>query len=296
MRKQAVTYLGWITAGLLTACGPSRLDDLESQHQALLAESRYKDSLVQDFLQAVNETEENMRMIQVKESMLTVRAIDPELQPDRKTRLLEDIVALGELLEHNQHLIAELENRISQSQGNLDRFNSIIRNLDKQLAARTQELAELKTQVESGQFDLETLNRRFVTLSQEHVEMETVLNTQSDRMNTLEEQMRSQESVMRRQASEMYTGYLIMGTSKELKQKGVLVDNRLAGTLDQALFTQVNTRETTRISLAQEARLLTPHPADTYQIKSAEDGTLILSITDVTRFWRNSKYVVVVYQ
>jgi len=105
------------------------------------------------------------------------------------------------------------------------------------------------------------------------------------------------------QRNELNTAFYAVGTSKELRDNGVLTkEGGVAGLggvnklntsdLKKDYFTQIDIMRTQEIPLAaKKAKLVTTHPEGSYKLDLAS-GKLV--ITDANAFWSISKYLVVV--
>ena len=121
---------------------------------------------------------------------------------------------------------------------------------------------------------------------------------------TLIDMYRDKSQLADMQRSEMNTAHYMIGTAKELKEKGVLTKeggvvgiggvNKLnMTTLPKHQFTVVDVTATPEIVLgAKKAKLATAHPDGSYRL----DGGSKLLITDAEKFWSVSKYLVVVVE
>ena len=79
---------------------------------------------------------------------------------------------------------------------------------------------------------------------------------------------------------------------KETKrQKMMIAEPIVSSQAQKADFINIDIRETTAIPVnSKKAKLLSVHPADSYTLEAGEDGNLVLKITDVTTFWRQTNY------
>ena len=98
------------------------------------------------------------------------------------------------------------------------------------------------------------------------------------------------------QDKELNNGYVIIDTKAELKRKGIARRKKVIneGLLDKSKFTQVDIRNTTILTFnAKKPRILTNMPQSSYTMTKNGDGTYTLNITDPTRFWSISRYLVI---
>ena len=96
------------------------------------------------------------------------------------------------------------------------------------------------------------------------------------------------------------TGYYIVADKKTLKAKGiaeggVFSKKRLSTDgFSTEGFTEVDIRELTEIKINDKSpKILSSHPADSYELVQNADKTSTLVIKDQAAFWSNSKFLVV---
>ena len=96
--------------------------------------------------------------------------------------------------------------------------------------------------------------------------------------------------------------WFVFGTKKELKDQRILTNTGLFkkgdvmqdADMNKDYFTQIDIRTTKEIKLySKDADLLTTHPEGSYALEQDDKGQLTLKITDPTRFWSVSKYLVI---
>jgi flagellar hook-associated protein FlgK len=118
---------------------------------------------------------------------------------------------------------------------------------------------------------------------------------------TLIEMYRDKSQLSDMQRTELNTAYYIVGTSRELRDSGVLskeggvvgiggVNKLNTSALPVDKFTRIDVVRTQEITLgAKKAKLATAHPEGSYRL----DGGNKLTILDANVFWSISKYLVV---
>ena len=113
--------------------------------------------------------------------------------------------------------------------------------------------------------------------------------------------------VLEEQAISLNMGFFCYGTFKELESKGVITKKggfigigkteQLKQDFNTDYFTQIDITETQSIDLfSKEAKILTSHPTDSYELVGDEDSVDKLVILDPIRFWSASKYPVVIVE
>ncbi|MFT5823202.1 MAG: chromosome segregation ATPase [Crocinitomix sp.] len=245
----------------------SELRDMESK----LVE---KDSVLNESIMLFNEIEENLAKINLKEDEIRFRSNDIELAEDGKQWILQEIESINYLREENQKKVGEL---------------------NKQLANKNVEIAELKTlvsnlmnKIEVQEEEIEMLRVELADLDTEYVE--------------LLEAYQEQSQIAAETIQELNTVYYAYGSEKELIENGVIVKEgrflmrtaQLRGDLNDEYFTQVDLSKKDKIEIVgKKVKFITDHPSSSYEVIS-EGQNHTIQINDPKTFWKVSKYLVVV--
>ena len=161
-------------------------------------------------------------------------------------------------------------------------------------------IANLKSQIEEQQNTIANLTSQ---LAAAHIEIKN-LNTRVDSLNTVnttvsrEKKQAQEESV--RLNNELNVCYYVVGSKKELKknkiiQTGFLRKTKIMeGDFERSYFTKADKRTLSLIALhSKKAEVLSKHPAGSYQIVEDANGLKSLKITDSSRFWELSNFLIV---
>jgi hypothetical protein len=248
---------------------------LEEDSQRLGAKVTSQDSTINDLFGTLNRISENLRTIRSKQGQLVSPGEGVESGVSPEDRIMGDIASIDSLLGANRSLIEKLRKQAKANGKAISELERTVADLERSLAEKDQEIAQLKDQLASTNSSLATLIQMY--------------------------RDKSQLSDMQR--NELNTAYYAIGTSKELRENGVLTkEGGVAGmggvnklnteSLPKNYFTQIDIMNTQEIALAaKKAKLVTSHPAGSYRME-LESGKLV--ITDVNAFWSISKYLVVV--
>ncbi|MEM6807341.1 MAG: hypothetical protein AAF696_38420 [Bacteroidota bacterium] len=280
---------------LLFSCNQAKLEQLEKQNQELSEQNQLQDSLMNDFISTFNEFEENLALIKEKEQLIEMSAEDPELRKSSKDQIVTDIQMINDLLDRNRTLIDDLTAKVEKSERNNRRYLASISRLKKQLEERDTEVTALKDELTTMSFTVENLNGRLDTLNQVTMALTEETNLQTARISEQETQIGEQLDQISEQTVALNTAYFVKGSSKELKAKSVLESKKLNGDFNQKAFTKIDITEVQTIPLnTKKAKLLTSHPSDSYVLNEEGKEIASLEITNPERFWKTSKYLVVV--
>jgi RIO-like serine/threonine protein kinase len=105
--------------------------------------------------------------------------------------------------------------------------------------------------------------------------------------------------------TQLNTAYYTVGNYKSLRDKKVLSkqggflgigkQKSVVPDFNQEAFTQIDLTTLRTIEInSKEAKLVSTHPSGTYSLKKENEKITALEITDPEKFWKASKYLVVV--
>lgn len=189
--------------------------------------------------------------------------------------ILEKQAALEELQKKYSSQLGqnkELKKTIDRLQNEVAGYQTEIKNYQNQIVVKDQQIADLSENLSSTKVVLEETQAKSDA-------QQTVINTQDKMLNT---------------------GFYIVASKKSLKEKGLIeggVFTKKRLTTDGFStdgFTQVDIRELTKIEIDNKSpKVMTSHPADSYELVKNADKTTTLVIKDQAAFWSNSKYLIV---
>ncbi len=191
------------------------------------------------------------------------------------------------MIDSNKKKLSALNAQLRNSGIKIASLQSQIDTLNANIARRDNDMAVLRTDLENRNIQIGQLNEKVGT-------MKTVILNDSTKIS--------------QQTAEMNKAYVVSGTYKDLKEKGVLVKE--GGVLglgkkeslqenfkDDNLFTQVDITKTKTIPVnSKSAKLVTEHPANSYKMVMDESNNKTIAyieIEDPATFWKLSKYAVV---
>ncbi len=264
------------------SCNQAEVDKMKSENEklqteinSLKTESSEKDKTISDFFNSFNEIEANLATIKGKEQGLSTQKLSGEVSTATKEQIVNDIKSINSLMEENKSKLSNLQSKLKKANINVKQMEEMMANLQKQIADQEVSINELKTQLANANTALASLND---------------LYTQSVAEGTAKE-------------DELNKAYYVAGTYTELRDKNVVSKTggivglgstkQLKSEFNKEVFQMVDIRKTNRISTyAKEAKLLTNHPATSYELVM-EAGNQVISIKDAKAFWASSKYLVI---
>ena len=287
-------FFALVATVLAVGCNQDKLNQLEQANLQLNETTARQDSLLNDFLHSFNEIEDNLALIKEKEQLIEMSSEDPELSLNQKDRILEDIQSINSLMGQNKELIADLNKKLKGSNSKVREFRRMVARLNKQIAEKDTNIVVLKETLANREFEITELNTQVADLT-------TVTETQSARLAVQDSTIGSQVQAIEKKTEQINTAYYIVGTTKELVEKNILAKGGLLGkkgvnaNFDESHFQRIDLTETYSIPVEnKKAKVMTFHPTDSYVFNDDEKVIQTLEITDPQKFWKQSRYLVVV--
>jgi len=267
---------------LLTACEQQPKGPTQAEYYALLAE---RDSLaghmteLQDIIGGVTAS---LDSIDQQEGQLFVTNEDGTRAS--KKQIMARIQSYKDLLERQREQLAELEKKQKSNKAGIRELNAIIGRLRQEIFDKEQQIAQLEK-------DLNTSKKNVEELSTMLVRTKEIAATTADERDALQQIATTQDEIINQ-------GFFLIGTKKELKDKGVVrgVFRSKAdyANLDQSLFTRIDIREFTELSInGRSPKIITEKPADSYVLTDNGNGTCTLKIVNPTTFWQSSQFLII---
>lgn len=252
------------------------VDSLSNVNTSLNTKLSEKEAALQEFIDAFNEIQENINVIKEKEKIVTNSTQSGDVKSKEET-IKEDIQAIYDLLNKNKMKVASLSKKLKDSNIKMESLEKMIANLQTMIDEKDKEIEALKDKIESLNIELSNLQTSYQELSQEN-EIKT---------------------------EKLYTAYYAIGSSKELKEKGVITKEggfigigkatKLKDDFNKDYFTKIDITKVTSIPIsAKSAKILTTHPSSSYKIIGDKKHVDRIEISNPDEFWSASKFLVVV--
>ncbi len=260
------------------------LNKMETQQNTLTDKITSRDSVIGEWITTFDEIEKNIATIKEKEHIISMNSSNNELSKDKRQKVLDDIQYINALLEQNKQKIASLTAQLKKSGGTIKALENKIAELQEAVKQNESEISDLKSTLVSKNFEIDQLNTQNSDLKNAIVQKDEKIDKQTYEINK---------------------AFYACGTSKQLKAKGLLTKKggfiglgktkSLPASFSDSAFVQIDISTTKSIPVnAKKARLISEHPASSYQFIHAKDGKIeSIEIKDPAAFWKVSKYAVV---
>lgn len=260
------------------------LSQMQTQKDSLTDKITSRDSVIGEWITTFDQIEKNIAMIKEKEHIISANSSNNELSKDKRQQVLDDIQYINALLEQNKQKIASLNAQLKKSGGTIKALENKIAELQESVKQSESEISDLKNTLVSKNFEIGQLNAQNSELKNSVAEKEETINKQTYEMNK---------------------AFFACGTYKQLKAKGLLTKKggfiglgktkTLPANISDSSFVQIDVTKTTLIPVnSKKARLISEHPANSYQFIRDKDNKIeSIEIKDPALFWKISKYAVV---
>ena len=195
--------------------------------------------------------------------------------------------------------IEEIRNVVKANLAKLSALQKQKRASDEKATTLERLVGELKKSLEEKEATITALEEKTLILAKETEELRGTVKEK-------EAVVKEKEAVIVDRESQMSTAYVLIATQGALKKAGLVEKKgsvlglggnwQRTGQFDETLFKQIDTRKETEFAVgaaANKARVLSDHPKDSYTLALAGPKASTLTVTDTARFWKGSKYLVV---
>ena len=272
---------------MIYSCGPDyklEVENLKKQQDSLISIQAQKDSLMNSYMNEFNEIQSSIESLAQQEKLLVEQSSGNEFTKDSKNKILNNIESFRKIIEQNKNKISSLQRKIKNYNLRIDELDKMIANLNVQLAQRDSSIASLSENINQ-------LNSKIA-----NVELE-LTNSKND--NELKRQEIADKT------NKLHTAYFTVGTYKELKEKKVISkeggilglgsSKSFNGDMNSESFTKIDYTSVKIIDIiSKNIEIVSVHPSDSYKIINNGKQIMGIEILDPEKFWKASKYLVVV--
>ena len=227
------------------------------------------------FLDAVNTSMDSV--VNMEGGILRTSGESPM---SKKEQIKQNLEAYKMMLERQRERISILEAKLKDGDAKSKKMLHTIQALKKQIEEK--ELEKRKFDIVTLKSHVDKLNTNVAQLKEEKAEQEKALEAQSNMLNE---------------------AYVVIGSKKELKAAGLMTGGSLfkksklnMSKVNASAFKKIDIRNVKSFKIpANRYEILSQMPSGSYKVSKNDDGTSTLTITDATRFWSVTNYLVIKY-
>lgn len=259
------------------SCGSkATIERLQAQNDSLVRVNTQAQADFDDVMQILNDVEDGFRQIRNAENFLaSQKSGEGEVTLSTREQIKNDMALVNETLQNNKKRLDTLQRQLRNSNRKSAELQKTIERLQQEIEEKTALIVSLQEALAQRDVRIAELDVAVANLNKENGEQRDLLSSQDAALNT---------------------GYYMVAKRKELKADKVLVKGKVLNSdeADKAGFTKVDIRNFKELPLASKrAKVLTSHPAGSYQLVKGDDKMITLVINDPVAFWSVSKYLVI---
>ena len=236
------------------------------------------------FLDAVN-----MSMDSVVNMEGTVLRTTGESPLSRKEQIQKNVEAYKLILQQQHERLDILEKKLKDNNAYAGKMQKTIAALKQQLEEKDQAIIKLSEELEQRNFQIEELKDNVDNLNVQVAE--------------LEEDSKAKQEEIDEKVNQMNEAYVFIGDKNALKKAGLIEGGSLlkksklnTSNIDKKLFKKVDIRNVKNFQIPDsKPEVLTQMPAGSYEITKTGNNSSELTITDPSRFWGVSRFLIIRY-
>ena len=271
-------------ASVLFSCNrmsEDQIKKLEAQRDSLAKSTESRDSSINQFLLAFNEIEATLNDIKEKEKIVNISA-PGELSQSQKDQIQSDILEMYKKIKMYKSKMAKMQKQFKSMNIKIGQMKKMITRLEATIKEKDAEIDALRIKLTGMNLVNDSLFKNIDKLTAKSEEQEVVISEKTSKLNR---------------------AYFVIGSKKELIEKGILDRKGILGKVElksdinKEYFTQIDLSKTSGIPVfSPKAQLMSVHPSKSYLIHIAGNQVDSVKITDAEEFWSVSKYCVIVVE
>lgn len=272
-----------LCAATLASCNftTKREQELVAKNDSLVAVLTEQNVALDEAMEAIADIQEGFHAINEAEGRLSIQSQGREGLSD-VDRMKEDVLFIQQKMEENRKKIEELEKKLKAGSAETASLRKVIAGLQKDLEEKVASIAALHGELAQKNIRIAELDNAVAVLMGD--------------VNTLHQVTDAQQEVIEEQVEQLNRAWYVYGTAKELRDQNILSSGKVLESPDfnKEYFTEVDVRVDRVYPLyTKNAKLLTMHPAGSYEFTKDADKMVTLNIVDFEAFWSVSRYMVI---
>ena len=203
-----------------------------------------------------------------------------------RQQVLANINAFKQMLAENREKLNEMEKKLSNQTGQIAKLNAVIKHLNNELNERENTILRLEGIISQKDATIKNL--------------QSAIETHETTISQISEENEQQRQQIADQDASLNTVYYTVGSSKQLKERGLLTQKFLGkkkvdlGAVNKNSFTQADKRSLTEISVpSKSAKVMSGQPAGSYELVKIDKEHCVIKITNPSKFWDVSNVLII---
>lgn len=256
------------------------IEKLQYEKDSIFSIKKNQDKILNDMTSVLLDVSISLDSVSAEERTLRKKIEDGTYSS--KLELFENLRNFKEMVASCRLRLNEMENQLSSRNDQLSNLSEMIKFLNLELSKKEETISNLQKQLAKKNVDI--------------VHLKGEIEKLGSSISKLEKSNIHQE----KEIEKLNEVYYIVGTSKELKGKGILTGGFLKkkkvdySSLNMKLFTKADMRNLLKIEIpAKSAKVYTNATSDSYSIDNVSGNSCALNILNPEKFWSTSKILVI---
>jgi len=258
-----------------------------AQRDSLARQTQSLDSSYNQTLVFLNDIEAGFAKINQNESAMKVNLKGAEGSSNRKEQITAQMMEIQKTMDQNKAKIKKLQQLAAKNKKANAMLEATIQRLQSELNAQNAQIQSLQAELAQKNIKINELN--------------TTVAEQGKNIANQNNVIEQQNSTLKSQDADLHTVWYCVATLKQLKEEKIVTGGGLfqskklsANVFDPKYFTQVDLRNISSIPTnSKSVKILSLHPADSYKLATGSDKKITIEITNSSKFWSESKYLIV---
>lgn len=282
MRKFTLLYMA-VAVFALSACVERRAASVSvrtvANDDSLEKIIEQRDNQINDMMATMNEIQDGFNEISEAENRVNI--IQDGERTDKAAQIKENVKFIADRMQLNRELIKKLQRQLRESDFKSVELKKVISNMMRQLDEKDKQLQQLRAELDAKDIHIAELDQTIDDLNANMADLQSESDQKTQTINS--------------QDAQLNTAWFVYGTKRELRDQRILEDGKvLQSSFNWGYFTKIDIRVTKEIKFySKSAKLLTMHPAGSYELTQDNNQQYQLVITNPQLFWSTSKYLVV---
>ena len=280
-----IAALALITTSCVERSG--KYKTVVAQRDSLALEKQALDSSYNHTIALLNDIETGFSEINQNEKQVKIDLKGEGSKTNKRELIGAQMKAIKEGIEKNKAKIAELRSLAAKRGKANNMLDATIKRLQSQMDEKDVQIKSLQAELDQKNIKIDELNTTVTDQSKNIAEQQNVL--------------KQQESTLKVQDTNINMVWYCVASSKKLKEAKVISGGGLFQSkkvldkeFDKTVFTQVDLRTISSIpTSSSNVKILSLHPKNSYKLVTGANKDITIQITNPTKFWSVSKYLVV---
>lgn len=253
---------------------------LKMQNDSIMAVQERQSTELDEYLSIIQEVDSGFETIRQSQNYMTVTSsTEGDLTSEMRSRVADNMYMINSILADNKAKIEELEKKLDNGNIKSTQLKKTVERLSATLEQKNAEITALQKELEQKDYKIDSLLLE-----------NQMINSQA---NDLAAENYAQQKTLQEQDAQIHRVYYLIANRKTIKSNNIDVKN-MRSSLRTSLFTTADMRQLDRLDTnSKYAKILTKHPATSYELIKGSDKKYSLIIKNPTDFWSTSKYLLI---